>query len=57
MQHVEVGPDTLEEFVGKPKFTSERLYSGETPPGVVMGLAWTSMGIVIIIPHIPPILP
>ncbi|GAU91697.1 hypothetical protein RvY_03905 [Ramazzottius varieornatus] len=44
VERVEVGPDTLEEFVGKPKFTSERLYSGETPPGVVMGLAWTSMG-------------
>ena len=29
--------------MGKPVFPSERLYH-LTPPGVVMGLAWTSMG-------------
>lgn len=40
---IEVGTENLEEFVGKPKFLSERLYE-DTPPGVVMGLAWTSMG-------------
>jgi Lon-like ATP-dependent protease len=33
----------LEDYVGKPLFTSDRLYES-TPPGVVMGLAWTSMG-------------
>jgi ATP-dependent Lon protease len=33
----------LEDYVGKPLFTSDRLYD-VTPPGVVMGLAWTSMG-------------
>ncbi|XP_047739290.1 lon protease homolog, mitochondrial-like, partial [Hyalella azteca] len=33
----------LEEFVGKPKFTTDRMYD-ITPPGVVMGLAWTAMG-------------
>ena len=33
----------LEQYVGKRIFLSDRLYD-ETPPGVVMGLAWTSMG-------------
>jgi ATP-dependent Lon protease len=34
---------TLESYVGKPVFSPERLYE-EPPPGVCMGLAWTSMG-------------
>jgi len=38
-----VSEDTLEEYVGQPHFRSDRLYA-DTPPGVVMGLAWTSMG-------------
>jgi len=33
----------LTDFVGKPVFTSDRMYD-VTPSGVVMGLAWTSMG-------------
>ncbi len=33
----------LEELVGKPNFSSDRYYF-RTPVGVVMGLAWTSMG-------------
>ncbi len=33
----------LKEFIGKPVFTSDRLYDS-TPVGVAMGLAWTSMG-------------
>ncbi|KAL7631003.1 UNVERIFIED_CONTAM: hypothetical protein RMT77_018706 [Armadillidium vulgare] len=40
---VEVLPDNLEDFVGKPKFSQDRMYE-VTPPGVVMGLAWTAMG-------------
>ncbi|XP_075209800.1 lon protease homolog, mitochondrial isoform X2 [Lycorma delicatula] len=40
---VSVNPSNLHEFVGKPVFTHDRLYT-ETPPGVVMGLAWTAMG-------------
>ncbi|KAH8042519.1 hypothetical protein HPB51_023847 [Rhipicephalus microplus] len=40
---VEVQPENLNEFVGKPLFTHDRMYE-ETPPGVVMGLAWTAMG-------------
>ncbi|XP_055351154.1 lon protease homolog, mitochondrial-like [Paramacrobiotus metropolitanus] len=43
-EQVEVTLENLEEFVGKPKFLSERLYEAETPAGVVMGLAWTAMG-------------
>lgn len=38
-----VTPQNLHEFVGKPVFTQDRMYSS-TPPGVVMGLAWTAMG-------------
>jgi Lon-like ATP-dependent protease len=33
----------LKDYVGAPVFTTDRLYE-TTPPGVVMGLAWTSMG-------------
>ncbi|XP_008571281.1 PREDICTED: lon protease homolog, mitochondrial [Galeopterus variegatus] len=40
---VEVTPENLQDFVGKPIFTVERMYD-VTPPGVVMGLAWTAMG-------------
>lgn len=38
-----VSNDNLSDFVGKPVFTSDRMYD-TTPPGVVMGLAWTAMG-------------
>ncbi|KAJ1995397.1 ATP-dependent Lon protease pim1 [Coemansia spiralis] len=34
---------SLKDYVGPPVFESDRLYK-TTPPGVVMGLAWTSMG-------------
>ncbi|OJJ42719.1 hypothetical protein ASPZODRAFT_76382 [Penicilliopsis zonata CBS 506.65] len=38
-----IGKDTLKDYVGPAVFTTDRLY--ETfPPGVTMGLAWTSMG-------------
>ena len=35
--------DNLKDFVGNPLFTSDRMYE-TTPPGVVVGLAWTAMG-------------
>ena len=41
--HIEIGKDNLKDYVGPPVFTSDRLYDS-TPPGVAMGLAWTSMG-------------
>ncbi len=41
--HVSISRDTLKDYVGPPIFTSDRLYD-TTPPGVAMGLAWTSMG-------------
>ena len=41
--HVTIGKDNLKEYVGPPVYTSDRLYD-LTPPGVAMGLAWTSMG-------------
>ena len=33
----------LGDYVGQPPFTSDRIYQA-TPPGVVMGLAWSSQG-------------
>lgn len=41
--HVSITKDNLKDYVGPPIFTSDRLYDF-TPPGVAMGLAWTSMG-------------
>nr|KAG5703735.1 hypothetical protein BaRGS_023024 [Batillaria attramentaria] len=40
---VTVDTDNLQDFVGKPVFTQDRMYQ-ETPPGVVAGLAWTPTG-------------
>lgn len=40
---VAISPDNLQEYVGKPVFTVDRMYD-VTPPGVVMGLAWTALG-------------
>ena len=42
-EKVVVGADQLADYVGKPTFQSERFYD-TNPPGVVTGLAWTSMG-------------
>ncbi|RTG82196.1 ATP-dependent Lon protease [Schistosoma bovis] len=39
-----VNSDNLTTYVGQPIWTSDRLYDSITPPGIVMGLAWTSMG-------------
>ncbi|KAF2262209.1 ATP-dependent protease La [Lojkania enalia] len=41
--HVSITKDNLQDYVGPPIFTADRLYD-TTPPGVAMGLAWTSMG-------------
>lgn len=43
LTNVAVTESTLADLVGKPVFASDRLYD-VTPPGVVTGLAWTSMG-------------
>ena len=40
---LEVTSEKLKDYVGNPIFTSDRMYD-MTPPGVVMGLAWTAMG-------------
>lgn len=40
---VAVTTDNLQDYVGKPLYTVDRMYD-ITPPGVVMGLAWTAMG-------------
>lgn len=42
-QKVDVIDNNLSDFLGKPIFTQDRMYDS-TPPGVVMGLAWTAMG-------------
>mmetsp|Transcript_18326 Transcript_18326/g.26895 ORF Transcript_18326/g.26895 Transcript_18326/m.26895 type:complete len:1034 (-) Transcript_18326:176-3277(-) len=40
-----VTDSNLNEYVGKPIFTSDRMYEKDPlPHGIVMGLAWTSMG-------------
>eukprot|EP00747_Dinoflagellata_sp_TGD_P155253 gnl/TRDRNA2_/TRDRNA2_177565_c0_seq1.p1 gnl/TRDRNA2_/TRDRNA2_177565_c0~~gnl/TRDRNA2_/TRDRNA2_177565_c0_seq1.p1 ORF type:complete len:1015 (+),score=186.68 gnl/TRDRNA2_/TRDRNA2_177565_c0_seq1:104-3046(+) len=39
-----VDTTNLKKFIGQPRFFSEGHYPDGTPPGVVMGLAWTSMG-------------
>jgi len=36
--------ENLTKYIGQPTFLSDRLYPTGTPPGVVMGLAWTAMG-------------
>lgn len=41
---ITIDSSNLEDFVGKPQWTADRIYGTHTPPGVVMGLAWTSMG-------------
>ncbi len=41
--HVTIDKESLKDYVGPPIFTSDRLYD-VTPPGVVMGLAWTQLG-------------
>merc|ERR1719219_1703816 len=38
-----VSEDNLSDFVGKPVFSQDKMYE-LTPPGVCMGLAWTSHG-------------
>lgn len=40
---MKVTSENLQDYVGKPIFTVDRMYD-ITPPGVVMGLAWTAMG-------------
>ncbi|KAJ1952250.1 ATP-dependent Lon protease pim1, partial [Linderina pennispora] len=40
---LDISADKLKDYVGPPIFEADRLYP-TTPAGVVMGLAWTSMG-------------
>lgn len=40
---IKIGKESLTDYVGPPIFTTDRLYD-TFPPGVTMGLAWTSMG-------------
>eukprot|EP00730_Choanoeca_flexa_P020270 TRINITY_DN9909_c0_g1_i2.p1 TRINITY_DN9909_c0_g1~~TRINITY_DN9909_c0_g1_i2.p1 ORF type:complete len:953 (+),score=260.68 TRINITY_DN9909_c0_g1_i2:119-2977(+) len=42
-KHLTVTTDNLKDYVGQPIFTEDRMFTS-TPPGVVMGLAWTAMG-------------
>jgi len=43
VEKVEIAPDNLEKYLGKPVYTSDRIYE-TTPPGVSTGLAWTALG-------------
>jgi ATP-dependent Lon protease len=38
-----ITPKNLEEYLGKPPFSSDKLFD-KTPVGVAMGLAWTALG-------------
>ncbi|KAG2238019.1 hypothetical protein INT48_002582 [Thamnidium elegans] len=40
---INIDGNNLKDYVGPQVYQTERLYE-QTPPGVVMGLAWTSMG-------------
>ena len=42
-QHIKISQDNIEEFLGAPIFESKRIYR-ETPPGVVIGLAYNGYG-------------
>lgn len=42
-EHLNIDVNNLEDFVGKPTFTHDKMYD-ITPPGIIMGLAWTAMG-------------
>jgi Lon-like ATP-dependent protease len=43
IEKIHINESNLSDYVGKPVFHAERIYE-QTPAGVVMGLAWTSMG-------------
>ncbi|CAL0320944.1 unnamed protein product [Lupinus luteus] len=43
IEKVLIDKSNLNDYVGKPVFHADRIYD-RTPTGVVMGLAWTSMG-------------
>ncbi len=43
LKKVAINKKNLEEYLGKPLFTTEELYQ-KSRPGVTLGLAWTSMG-------------
>ncbi|HMN32861.1 MAG TPA: endopeptidase La [Chitinophagaceae bacterium] len=47
IQKIEITEEDVEEILGKPKYTNE-LYQKSNPPGVAIGLAWTSVGGVIL---------
>jgi len=42
-QTILINDANIEDFLGKPRFSDETLYD-KSIPGVIMGLAWTSMG-------------
>jgi len=44
--NTEITAANMKDFVGNPIFLSDRIYD-KTPVGVIMGLAWTAMGIFI----------
>lgn len=43
IEKIRITPGNIEEYLGKPVFTSDRFYE-ETPVGVCTGLAWTALG-------------
>eukprot|EP00933_Yihiella_yeosuensis_P034053 TRINITY_DN27606_c0_g1_i1.p1 TRINITY_DN27606_c0_g1~~TRINITY_DN27606_c0_g1_i1.p1 ORF type:complete len:953 (+),score=234.19 TRINITY_DN27606_c0_g1_i1:252-2861(+) len=41
---IPITAENLTKYIGQPLHLSDKLFVGGTPPGVVMGLAWTAMG-------------
>jgi len=41
---ITIDSSSLKDYVGEPPFKSDKIYEHGTPPGVVMGLAWTALG-------------
>jgi len=43
-EKIGISLENLSQYIGQPLHLSDRLFAATAPPGVVMGLAWTSMG-------------
>jgi len=56
VETIVVAKGDLADYVGKPPFQSERIYEAN-PPGVVTGLAWTSMGGAMLYIEVQPVGP
>ncbi|KAK9478904.1 Lon protease C-terminal proteolytic domain-containing protein, partial [Lipomyces japonicus] len=42
--HIDITAENLKDYVGPPTYNTDRIFEDSIPPGVVTGLAWTSVG-------------